>query len=209
MHSLKPTPLAALTTKATTAITRRNLLALTTATALLAACGRAEESSAMSHEEAYELLVMAGSGFDIGERNEGSQPIYVLFDAMCRHCARLWEASQPLTETHHFIWMPVALLGKHSRSVGASILFAHDPVAAMNQHKAWFGHGEAPLAAPEPTEEMLSLVDENTKLFKHFQAGGVPLVVADTGGPLIVHSGSMDTAGLRQLLGIAPPKVQV
>lgn len=187
---------------------------IATATLTLAACqdrtegeaasggGPPGKGAAVSDQEAYELAAQA-HGFTVGALM-AANTVYVLFDPNCPHCAELWAASRPLLGRLRMVWMPVALLGKTSAPLGAAILGAPDPEAAMAQNEAALLSRQDGLPLGNPAPEVLAKVQANTELFQRLNAESVPLILFRHAGSGAFgrHAGSLTTAELAALAGV-------
>lgn len=178
---------------------------------LLAGCSPQDSnkpapSAATQPAQPYEATAAQAKGFTVGAMMS-AKPVYVLFDAQCPHCSRLWEASVPLHSKVKFVWVPVALMNPKSASQGAALLGASDAVALMTTHEKSLlsGTGGIPASA-SPPPELAQAIKDNTALFNSLGVASVPYVLARnfTTGEVVTHAGAMDTAALTQLLGVAP-----
>ncbi len=177
--------------------------------AALAACSKQADPPAAapaaarpSPAQAY-ALAAGGHGFSVGPPM-AANPVHVLFDTTCPHCAELWKASQPLLNRLKFVWMPVALLRPQSGPQGATILAAPDPVAAMNENEAKVLDRSGGISASASLpDEVLAKVKANTEIFRQLGADSVPLIVyRHANGSHGQHAGALDSAGLAALLGL-------
>jgi thiol:disulfide interchange protein DsbG len=137
-----------------------------------------------------------------------ANPVYVLFDPQCPHCGHLWEASLPLQEKVKFVWIPVSIINSKGARQGAALLSASNPAEAMTAHEksilAGTGGMSAPATMPPDLEQA---VKKNTALFSSLGVDSVPYIIARnvSTGVVVSNTGSMTTAELAALLGIAPP----
>jgi thiol:disulfide interchange protein DsbG len=188
------------------------LAALLGTTLFLAGCKDAASpeapATATKATETVSVAAVAAEakGFTVGSEMSVRR-VYVFFDAQCPHCAALWTAAKPLRSQARFIWVPVGLLNDASRSQGAALLAASDPVAAMNQHEASLQAKQGGLTATGELKEQREHVAKNTQLFNRFGLSSVPTVVANHAqtGALVVKEGSMSTATLAGVLGLQLP----
>jgi thiol:disulfide interchange protein DsbG len=188
------------------------LAALLGTTLFLAGCKDAASpeapATAAKGTETVSVAAVAAEakGFTVGSEMSVRR-VYVFFDAQCPHCAALWTAAKPLRSQARFIWVPVGLLNDASRSQGAALLAASDPVAAMNQHEASLQAKQGGLTATGELKEQREQVAKNTQLFNRFGLSSVPTVVANHAqtGALVVKEGSMSTATLAGVLGLQLP----
>ena len=135
-----------------------------------------------------------------------ARTVYVFFDPQCPHCAALWQAAKPLKPQAKFVWLPVRLLGEASKTQGAGILAAKDPVAAMDEHEtAVLANQKSDV--PGAGEAQKATVKKNTDLFNRFGFQSVPSIVAQNAqsGALVSHEGALPTADLAALLGLQAP----
>lgn len=163
----------------------------------------AEAAGVSAAQRAYERA-QGTQGFAVGALM-AAHTVYVFFDPACPHCAELWTASKPLWGKLKMVWIPVALLGKSSGPLGATILSAADPAAAMAQHEAALmarQQGIAVNAAAGP--EALAKVQANTEVFRQLQADSVPLLVFKNArtGAYGSNAGALQTAELAALTGV-------
>lgn len=188
------------------------LAALMGGTLLLAGCKDASTpaapAAAAKASEAPSIAAIAAEakGFTVGSEMSVRR-VYVFFDAQCPHCGALWVAAKPLRPQARFIWVPVGLLNDASRSQGAALLAAADPIAAMDQHEASLSAKQGGLTATGELKEQRELVAKNTQLMNRFGFGSVPTIVANHAqtGALVVKEGSMSTASLAAVLGLQVP----
>ena len=191
---------------------RRWVLAtLVTGSAVLAACkdAPAPQDVAKPAPSAVSVAAVAkdATGFSAGSAMS-ARIVYVFFDAQCPHCSALWRAAQPLTAQARFVWIPVQLLNDTSRTQGAALLAAADPVAAMNAHEVSMQAGTGGIASAG-ADAQLAAVAKNTALFNRLGFASIPTIVgthAQTGA-LVTQEGSVPTAALANLLGLQVPAV--
>ena len=154
-----------------------------------------------------EILAAEAKGFTVGAMMSANA-VYVMFDAQCPHCARLWQAAIPLQKKAKFVWIPVALLGAASTTQGAALLSAADPAQAMTEHEASLlaGSGGIPASA-SVTPAMEAAIKGNTRLFNELGVESVPFIVARNPrtGLTVTNQGSMGTEALAALIGVDPP----
>ncbi len=185
------------------------LTSLAAGCAVLAACKDAPAPPDAAKPAAATVSVAAvaqdTTGFSAGSAMS-ARVVYVFFDAQCPHCSALWRAAQPLTAQARFVWIPVQLLNDTSRTQGAALLAAADPVAAMNAHEASMVAGTGGIASAGG-EAQLAAVAKNTALFNRLGFASIPTIVgthAQTGA-LVTQEGSMPTPALANLLGLQVP----
>lgn len=193
-------------------------VAASAALLLLSGCNKAPEATApvtsagnasSSTTVTVKAVAAEGVGFSVGS-SMAAHTVYVFFDPQCPHCTELWKAARPLTSKARFVWMPVGLLNDKSRTQGAALLAASDPVAAMNTHEISMQEkngGIAGIAAGPDADKQLAAVATNTALLTRMGFASIPTVVATHAqtGALVTHEGSMSTAALATLLGLPPP----
>jgi len=137
-----------------------------------------------------------------------AHPVYVLFDPQCPHCGHLWEASLPLQSKAKFVWIPVSIINSTSTRQGAALLSASNPAEAMAAHEKSILAGTGGMAAPATVpRDLEQTVQKNTALFSSLGVESVPYIIARnvSTGLVVSNTGSMTTAELAALLGIAPP----
>ena len=160
-----------------------------------------------SHDVALETTAAQAQGFPVGAVMQAS-PVYVFFDAQCRHCGNLWNAAIPLHTKVKFVWIPVGLMNASSTAQGAALLAAADPKALMTEHEASLLAGKGGIAASaSPAAATGAAIKTNTALLKQLGAAGVPFIVARHGktGQAVSRDGSMSTAALAEFLGVDAP----
>ncbi|MBA4264901.1 MAG: thiol:disulfide interchange protein [Comamonadaceae bacterium] len=179
----------------------------------LSACSRDEavdasaspgDSASIARDQAPDALAAEARGFAVGALL-GAQPVYVLFDPQCPHCARLWESSQPLLGKVKFIWVPVAIINAKSAPQGAALLTAASPKDAMAKHETLLLSNQGGLvAAAQVPDEVMNSIKRNTLLFNRLGAESVPFIVARNlrTGQVVTHSGAMPTETLAELIGL-------
>ena len=146
-----------------------------------------------------------GTGFSAGS-SMAAHTVYVFFDPQCSHCNELWKAARPLTSRARFVWMPVGLLNDNSRTQGAALLAANDPVTAMDAHETSMQARNGGIAAPVVgVDKQLAAVAANTALLTRLGFSSIPTIVATHAqtGALVTHEGSMSTSALAALLGLS------
>ena len=193
---------------------RSFLLPLLTSMALtLAACSKeaavdgspaSGDSAPIALEQAHDALAAEGKGFTVGALMSAN-PVYVLFDPQCPHCARLWEASQPLLGKAKFIWVPVSILNASSAPQGAALLGAPNPAEAMAEHEKLLLSNQGGIAASaQVPDEVMNDIKRNTVLLNRLGAESVPFIVARNlrTGQVVTQSGALPTDALAELIGL-------
>lgn len=176
---------------------------------LMAACSPPSDAPSappIGSDQALQVLAAEGKGFTVGTLM-AAHTVYVLFDPQCPHCAALWESAAPLQKQARFVWLPVALLNAKSLPQGAAIMGADKPVDAMNAHEKSLmaGQGGTAASASVPAE-LEAAIKANTQLLNRLGAESVPYIVGRhaRSGATVMQAGSMPTAALANLLGLAP-----
>ncbi len=162
------------------------------------------DTAPISLDQAPDALAAEARGFTVGALMS-AQPVYVMFDPQCPHCARLWESSQPLLGKARFIWVPVALLNAKSAPQGAALLAASDPKAAMAEHETLLLSNQGGISASSQIpDEVKDSIQRNTGLFNRLGAESVPFIVARNlrTGQVVTQSGAMPTEALAELIGV-------
>jgi thiol:disulfide interchange protein DsbG len=187
---------------------RACLAAAAAAVVALAACSKQEGGAPSAAPAAgttpvsLEKIASDAKGFNVGS-TMSTRVVYVFFDAQCPHCATLWESAKGLGQSMRVVWIPVRALGPASLAMGAAILSAPDPAAAMDEHekiRAAGGRGiDVATARPGAAEK----VQANTALFLRLGANAVPLIFyKDAAGMVRTQEGALDPRALRTLLGV-------
>lgn len=177
-------------------VTRRHALVVTAAAvaATLAACGQAAPAldlpAQKTPEAFYATLKAQAAGFVAGTAGT-KQPVYVIFDAQCPHCAAFWEMSRPYRAERQFIWVPVVVLrNPANRPQGATLIEAKDPGALMDEHEKSLAAHQGGISGRDASSQALAKVDANTAIARHFDIQGVPTVlVPQTDGKVVVLNG--------------------
>lgn len=190
---------------------RRLLLSSLLASGLaMTACSPKETAStaksASKRSPSVEIMAAEAKGFTVGAMMNAN-PVYVMFDAQCPHCARLWQASLALHKKAKFIWIPVGLINAASSSQGAALLSAADPAQSMSEHEASMLAGTGGISASASVSPaMEAALKANTRLFNELGVESVPFIIARNPrtGATVTHSGSMTTAALATLIGLDP-----
>lgn len=202
-----------MTVQHTALFSRRWLLtSLAASCAVLVACKDAPAPPDAAKPAAATVSVAAvaqdATGFSAGSAMS-ARVVYVFFDPQCPHCSALWRAAQPLTAQARFVWIPVQLLNDTSRSQGAALLAAADPVVAMNAHEASMVAGTGGIASAGG-EAQLAAVAKNTALFNRLGFASIPTIVGSHAqtGALVTQEGTLPTAALANLLGLQVPAAQ-
>ena len=191
---------------------RRLLLSSILASGLvMSGCSPKESVSAAQSTQkrspTVEIMAAEAKGFTVGAMMNAN-PVYVMFDAQCPHCARLWQASLPLQKKAKFIWIPVGLINAASSSQGAALLSAADPAQSMTEHEASMLAGTGGISASASVSAaMEAALKSNTRLFNDLGVESVPFIVARNPrtGATVTKSGAMSTDALAALIGIEPP----
>jgi len=175
----------------------------------LAGCSKQEpaEAAAPKRTASVEIVSAEGKGFTVGAMMNANA-VYVIFDAQCPHCARLWEASVPLHKKAKFVWIPVGLLNAASSSQGAALLSAADPAQAMADHEKSMLAGQGGISASaSTTPAMEAALKSNTRLFNNLSLESVPFTITRNArtGMTVSRGGAMDTAALAELIGVDAP----
>lgn len=200
---------------ATTHMTLRSfLLPLVTSIALtLSACSQeagvdpstaSGDSAPIALEQAHDALAAEARGFTVGALMSAN-PVYVLFDPQCPHCARLWEASQPLLGKAKFIWVPVSILNASSAPQGAALLGAPNPAEAMAEHEKLLLSNQGGISASaQVPDEVMNHIKRNTVLLNRLGAESVPFIVARNlrTGQVVTQAGALPTEALAELIGL-------
>lgn len=208
-------PKVPLPRKATTHMKFRSfILPFITAIALtLTACSKESavdpsassgDSAAIAIEQATDVLAAEAKGFTVGALMSAN-PVYVLFDPQCPHCARLWEASQPLLGKAKFIWVPVSILNASSAPQGAALLGAPNPAEAMAEHEKLLLSNQGGISASaQVPDEVMNSIKRNTVLLNRLGAESVPFIVARNlrTGQVVTQSGALPTEALAELIGL-------
>lgn len=162
------------------------------------------DSAPIAPDQAHDVLTAEAKGFTVGALMS-AHPVYVLFDPQCPHCARLWEASEPLLGKVKFIWVPVAILNAKSAPQGAALLTAASPKDAMAEHETLLLSNQGGISASaQVPDEVMNSIKRNTVLFNRLGAESVPFIVARNlrTGQLVTQSGAMPTEALAELIGL-------
>lgn len=172
----------------------------------LAGCSPKDSATAAAPAKRDITLEAAalGKGFTVGSMMSATT-VYVFFDTQCGHCGHLWLASIPLHKRTKFVWMPIGMINASSKSQGAALLTATDPLALMTEHETSLLAGKGGIAASAGvTPEIEDAIKANTELFNSFGADAVPFVVAKNlrTGQLVSRAGAMDTGALATFVGI-------
>lgn len=159
--------------------------------------GTATAPAASAAQSPYEIASQ-GHGFTVGPMM-AAHTVYVFFDPACPHCARLWQAAQPVASRLKIVWMPVQLLRPLSAQQGAAILTAADPAAAMALNEASvLARGPGIEVPPSLPDDAVAKVKANTELFNKLNADSVPFIVTKTG----THAGAVTTEQLAAMAGL-------
>lgn len=182
-----------------------------TSLALLTACdsttgprNAAASASTPATAVVSDALLKTAHGFDVGPMMS-ARTIYVFFDSQCPHCGHLWKAAQPLQNSAHFVWIPVAALNKASLAQGATLLAASDPITLMNQHEeSMAAHHLGLTADSAAVESKGALVEANTKLLKTLGTGSIPLTIYrhPVTGEFIRQEGAMTQEQFKTFLAL-------
>lgn len=192
--------------------TRRSLLRLLPAAAAalaLAACKDSPSAGggakpAGGEPVSLDTIAQQAQGFSVGPAM-ATRVAYVFFDPQCPHCAALWESARPIRSVR-FVWLPVGLLGPASGKQGAAILAAPDPAAAMEAHERSMAAKQGGITAMGVPSDKEAAVAANGKLMDRYGFASVPVIVTKgAGGQAVVREGSLPTAELAALLGVAAP----
>ena len=194
-------------------LTRRRLLFTSILASGLAMTGCSPKESVSAAQStskrspSVEIMAAEAKGFTVGAMMNAN-PVYVMFDAQCPHCARLWQASLPLQKKAKFIWIPVGLINAASSSQGAALLSAADPAQSMTEHEASMLAGTGGISASASVSAaMEAALKSNTRLFNDLGVESVPFIIARNPrtGATVTNSGAMSTDALATLIGIEPP----
>ena len=177
----------------------------------MAGCSPQENAStaksSTKRSPSVEILAAEAKGFTVGAMMSVN-PVYVMFDTQCPHCAHLWQASIPLQKKAKFIWIPVGLLNAASSSQGAALLSAADPTQSMTEHESSMRAGTGGISASASvTPAMEAALKANTRLFNDLGVESVPFIIARNArtGLTVTNSGAMGTEALAALIGVDPP----
>jgi len=165
---------------------------------------RSGDSAPIALDQAPDALATEASGFTVGALMS-ARPVYVLFDPQCPHCARLWEASEPLLGKVKFVWVPVAIINAKSAPQGAALLTAASPKDAMAEHETLLLSNQGGISASaQVPDEVMNSIKRNTVLFNRLGAESVPFIVAHNlrTGQVVTQSGALPTDALAELIGL-------
>ena len=110
----------------------------------------------------------------------GAPRLWVAFDPYCRYCHDLYRALSARVAAGELRvdWVPVNVVHADSAAVGAEMLAAVDPAAALDK---WFGTdlGSSPVVPPgRSSERFLRLISRNTQLLTLLTHGSaVPALI--------------------------------
>jgi thiol:disulfide interchange protein DsbG len=172
----------------------------------LSGCSPKDSASATAPAKREVTLEAAaqGKGFTVGSMMSATT-VYVFFDTQCPHCGHLWQASMPLHKKAKFVWIPIGMINASSKSQGAALLTAADPLALMTEHETSLLAGKGGIAASAGVSaEIEEAIKANTQLFNSFGAEAVPYVVAKNlrTGQTLGRAAAMDTGTLAAFAGI-------
>lgn len=172
----------------------------------LSGCSPKDSASATAPAKREVTIEAAaqGKGFTVGSMMSATT-VYVFFDTQCPHCGHLWQASMPLHKKLKFVWIPIGMINASSKSQGAALLSAADPLALMTEHEASLLAGKGGIAASSgAASEVEDAIKANTQLFNSFGAEAVPYVIAKNlrTGQTTGRAAAMDTATLADFIGI-------
>ncbi len=172
----------------------------------LAGCSPKDSATAVAPAKREVTLEAAaqGKGFTVGSMMSATT-VYVFFDTQCGHCGHLWLASIPLHKKAKFVWIPIGMINASSKTQGAALLTATDPLALMTEHETSLLAGKGGIAASAGVSvEIEDAIKANTQLFNSFGAEAVPFVVAKNlrSGQTVSRAGAMDTGALAAFVGI-------
>jgi len=97
------------------------------------------------------------------------------------------------------------MINASSKTQGAALLTATDPLALMTEHETSLLAGKGGIAASAGVSvEIEDAIKANTQLFNSFGAEAVPFVVAKNlrSGQTVSRAGAMDTGALAAFVGI-------
>lgn len=154
--------------------------------------------------QVYPQLSAITAGLKVGPAASKAKA-YVFFDTQCPHCAVLWDAAKPLLHDVEIVWVPVAFMNRASRSQGATILGATDPINAMGENESLVATGRSGISADSSAVNAYgAFIDRNTAVFNSFRGArdGVPYIVTKVNGEIRFTSGSMPTRELKQFLSL-------
>ena len=152
----------------------------------------------------YDLVAAKASGFSVGNMM-ATRVVYVMFDAQCPHCGRLWQTSKPLLGQIRMVWAPVRFAGDISERQGATLLAAKEPVGDMDAHERSLEAKRGGLVPPaEIPAEFVAKVKANTELMAEIGADTVPFLVFknSANGQSTTFAGALETEDLKKLLGL-------
>lgn len=172
----------------------------------LAACtpDNKPEPGSISTAASFDALAKEGKGFTVGAVMSNNT-VYVLFDPQCPHCGHLWQQSLPLHKKAKFVWLPVSIINATSKSQGAALLTATNPLETMTAHETSIlaGSGGTSASASIP-DDVAAAIKKNTDLLNAMGVTSVPYIVGKNAstGAVVTNTGAMETAALAQLLGL-------
>ena len=190
-----------------TPITRTKTIVLGFALAVFSLVGSAKETPppAVSNPvQALEQVSTKAKGFTVGSANSANT-VYVMFDAQCPHCGRLWQTTQPLLDKTKFVWIPVAILNPKSAPQGATLLGASDPEQAMVAHEASLAAGKGgTIVMGSMSPPMAAAIKGNTDIFNQLKIESVPFILAKNArtGEVVSTQGALETKALADFLGV-------
>ncbi len=173
----------------------------------LTGCSPNDSSTAAApakREVSTDAIVAQAKGFTVGSMMS-TTTVYVFFDTQCKHCGHLWQTSMPLHRRAKFVWIPIGMISASSKSQGAALLTAADPLALMSEHEALLLAGKGGIAASAGVaSDIEDAIKANTQLFNSFGAEAVPYVVVKNlrTGQTMGRAEAMETGALAAFIGI-------
>jgi thiol:disulfide interchange protein DsbG len=194
--------------------TRFLTIATVIAALAVSACGNTSQAQSsaeptytqakVTKQEFYEKTTKNPGGFSVGP-SMAATVAYVYFDPQCPHCARLWQAAEPLKSSVRFVWLPIGMLSRASAPQGATILGAKEPAAAMTENEQLILSRTGGITANSDAVSRFSgQVQGNTNLFNGFRGpdDGVPFIITKVGSEIRTNPGEMTTEALKLFLGV-------
>lgn len=95
--------------------------------------------------------LMALPGINTGPINS-TKHLLVIFDPNCPMCARQWQTLKPYLNEVRIHWVPIAHMSNTSEKLGAALLAAKNPSAALFENESNFDYGKTQGGYPLPAE---------------------------------------------------------
>lgn len=138
--------------------------------------------------------------------------VYVVFDANCPHCAKLYQRMQrDYFDDIPVRWVPIAFLKPDSAALAGAILASTDPGKSLNVNYRNYDFENHHGGYRPPADMQFHLASNHYKLKRHWErwGGRTPMITIRTQGGTVLQVLHDKGDGLRRSLELAAPPTPI